>query len=85
MNEVSTETDGCVGCAYLIREKRKTWNKYITLKAKYDEIVKVKRSKGIYIQCIISILLAQIAGKTRLMFQISVVSLLRGGFVALPA
>ena len=48
MNEVSTETDGCVGCAYLIRERRKTWNKYITLKAKYDEMVNVKRSKGIH-------------------------------------
>ncbi len=45
---VSTETDGCVGCAYLISERRKTWNKYITLKAKYDEMVKVKRSKGIH-------------------------------------
>ena len=39
----------CVGCAYLIKERRKTWNKYITLKAKYDEMIKVRRSKGIYI------------------------------------
>ncbi|XP_028394475.1 uncharacterized protein LOC114518668 [Dendronephthya gigantea] len=48
-NSVSTGTDGCVGCAYLLKEKRKTWNKYIALKSKYDALVKVKHSKGV--QC----------------------------------
>ena len=45
--DISTETGGCVGCAYLIKERRQASNKYITLKAKYDEITKVvKLSKG---------------------------------------
>ncbi|XP_046863426.1 uncharacterized protein LOC124457186 [Xenia sp. Carnegie-2017] len=48
-NSALTQTDGCVGCAYLLKEKRKTWNKYVALKAKYDELVKAKRSKGV--QC----------------------------------
>ena len=43
--DISTETGVCVGCAHLIKERRKASNKYITLKAKYDEIMKVvKRS-----------------------------------------
>ncbi|XP_028408438.1 uncharacterized protein LOC114531007 [Dendronephthya gigantea] len=44
-NSVSTGTDGCVGCAYLLKEKRKTWNKYIALKSKYDALVKVNIPK----------------------------------------
>ncbi|XP_028403949.1 uncharacterized protein LOC114526538 [Dendronephthya gigantea] len=48
-NNMSTQTNGCFGCAYLVKERRKTWNKYITLKEKYDAMIKEKRSKGI--QC----------------------------------
>jgi len=40
---------GSVGCVYLIKETRKTRNKYTTLKEKYDAMIKVTCSEGLHI------------------------------------
>ena len=44
---VETQTDGCIGCEALTKERRKIWNKYVALKAKFEASVKTKRSRGV--------------------------------------
>ena len=53
---------GSVGCVNLIKERRKTWNMYVTWKEKYDAMIKVTRSKGLPIQYLSSLICRQTAG-----------------------